>query len=1417
MGEGQRSGMSGTGGIGVLRRSVVRRGARVRPDIRFRRGQRLLRVGLALCVLTVALLAWGAPALALSQRGHSFAFSFGRDGTEGGQFESPASVAASESTGDVYVTDSENNRIEQFSPEVGAEGEITGYKFVSAWGWGVANGGKAYERCTSISECKPGIKGGKFFNSPGQVAVDNSSETSDPSKGDVYVVANHHEEKGIVYKFGPNGEPVSAADKVNRRDELVSQSGTPLAEDEAPMALGTVEKEVLKCSKSFIECSEAEAKCKEEFEKLGTESCKWQWQRVEEGTEELGEELEVLEGVAVDAHGIVWVDGEGAEFWGFDGHGRKLENEPEASLVDIGAEGAPLRPGLAVASVIPLDGSGAATQDHLYFSYEPNGEEVEGKEGKFGLCREHPCLTAEMDGFEIEEDEEAGVPEEEEGRILNGEVGGKPTSGAALDPVDGEAYLDDGTSIATLGLKGSLVQSFGSAEAGFAGLEAGGAVAVDHAAGAEVGDVYALEPGTDAVEVFEPSSAGAPSVDALTADTVGSEAAVLKARIDPDGAKTSYVVQYTAAACTGPASSCSGEAPVPAGEVEGFGDRGVSIALSGLSPSTTYTVLVIAENEFGKTESTSRTFTTGSSPVEAALLDGRAWELVSPADKHGATIEPIRREGGLIQASTDGHSIAYVALGGPIGDNAPAGDRSPEPVQVIATREGAQWSSEDIATPNEAPAEGFHPGGPWEYQYFESDLSSALVSPISHVSLAPAQVPELTESGEPRRLYVRDNDPATCPPAPQTCYTPLVTSADDTANGVTNRKGEPLTIEDAQLELEAATPDLRRIVFYSSQPLTAEATNASSYGSGLYMWSERALQLISVLPSGQPEKTAQPFAGGNKLNGEMKATAISTNGSRVVWDGAGGLYMRELAHEGASAQTYEIAEPNVGVTPEGAAEPRFQTASADGSRVFFTDPQSLTANAASPRGSQQNLYVFEPEKPLGQRVKDLTPKPQDGEPVGVQGNVLGTSEDGAFVYFVADGVYGAATERGNCEQGDSPFGASCNLYAEHFAAGGWEAPRFVAQLSGEDLPDWGALGGVFNLGRQTSRVSPNGEYVAFMSSRSLTGYDNEDVNSETDGERMDEEVFLYGYADASLVCASCNPSHKRPRGMLDQENLVEPEGEGALVDRAESWQHVGSLEETEADQWLAGNIPGWTNVGNVGTFHQSRYLSNEGRLFFDSADPLVSVKVPTREVTVHGKKDKVGVENVYEYEPKGLGSCQTESAEGGCVALISSGESENESAFVEASESGEDVFFVTAGKLVAQDFDTAYDLYDARVCTDAEPCPAPSSGPPSPPCSGEVGAECRTGTSTPLAESQAPATDTPGSGNIVAKGETLAEKSVLKAKLPTRAQKLAKALKLCKKDKSKKKRLACARTARKRYGAKKAKKAASTRSGGKPS
>ena len=124
-------------------------------------------------------------------------------------------------------------------------------------------------------------------------------------------------------------------------------------------------------------------------------------------------------------------------------------------------------------------------------------------------------------------------------------------------------------------------------------------------------------------------------------------------------------------------------------------------------------------------------------------------------------------------------------------------------------------------------------------------------------------------------------------------------------------------------------------------------------------------------------------------------------------------------------------------------------------------------------------------------------------------------------------------------------------------------------------------------------------------------------------------------------------------------------------------------------------LPGaWNSENTISSYSYSTYqprdLFNSGRLFFNSTDALVP-------------QDTNGVADVYEYEPPNTvsepppnDSCTTSAptynaAKEGCVSLISSGQSASESAFADASENGDDVFFVTDSKLVSEDRGTAYE------------------------------------------------------------------------------------------------------------------------------
>jgi hypothetical protein len=824
-------------------------------------------------------------------------------------------------------------------------------------------------------------------------------------------------------------------------------------------------------------------------------------------------------------------------------------------------------------------------------------------------------------------------------------------------------------------------------------------------------------------------------IESESAAEVSSTGATLQTQVNPLGHDTTYYFQYGTSSCKANPAACT-SVPTPPGTDIGSSESGQpgSVRLQELTAGTTYHYRVLAINSLGVAEGVERVFTTQAQAAPFALADGRSWELVSPPNKHGAPIEALTREGGVILAAEDGNSITYVANGSIT--EGPQGNRSPEQQQIISTRRPEGWGSQDVATPS-SRAKGISPGAAPEYQFFTPDLSQALVEPWGTTSLSE---PPLSPDAKQKTMYVRNDANGT--------YLALVTEANV----------PPGTEFGHTLKFLSATPDLSHVVLRSGVALTGAPS-----GQGLYEWAAGRLQFVSLLPTGAPAVEAELG-----FDGHVLAHAISSDGSRIIWTsreentGAGHLYMRDTA-TGASIQldaAQGSPEPEKGSA-------QFQTATSDGSKVFFTDKQRLTADStAEPAqgAGKADLYECEMAEEAGKVVchlKDLTVDHNAGEHAAAQGFLFGASEDATRLYLVAQGVL-AGNANGNGEQAEA---GRDNLYALHFNAERWNT-TFVAVLSNEDSPEWEG-NRVADTAFLTARASPSGRYLAFMSAGSPTGYDNRDQNS---GKR-DEEVYLYDSNSASLRCVSCNPTGARPAGVLD--TVESGEGLGLLVDRRKVWAESGH------EHWLAGNIPGWTAQSLLSALFQSRYLSDSGRLFFNSPDHLVPQ-------AANGK------ENVYEYEPAGVGSC--ESSSGACVSLISSGSSGKESAFLEATPSGNDVFLLTAGQLLPQDTDTAVDVYDARVCTQGSPCLTPP--PPAPPGCSTADA-CRPATPSQQAPI-GPAGTATFSGSSQPKHESLDVKVVTKPL--TKAQKLANALKACKKQHSKKKRKVCEAHARKLYG-----------------
>jgi hypothetical protein len=912
--------------------------------------------------------------------------------------------------------------------------------------------------------------------------------------------------------------------------------------------------------------------------------------------------------------------------------------------------------------------------------------------------------------------------------------------------------------------------------------------------------VLAAEPALGKVEVFDRNEhAGAPMVDGVSSKDITPSSSELDAEIDPNGAATKYSFQYCQ---QGNPSSCTS---VGAGELQaGFGDRQVSVVVEGLSPATAYEYRVVASNADGSAEGVPSPDTFTTLPSASALPDHRAWELVTPPAKHGASVElPRENRAGLIEAAANGNAIAWLASGPVISE--PQGSRSFEPTQLLSARTSEGWQTESLETPHDRGS-GLKNPSPTEYDYFSENLALSLLAPLEPDE--STENPPLSSKASEKTLYVRDDPPLAPEPSEEALYQTAQQGSGYLSPGylplITAENAGAHSSFGGQLEFLNATPDLQHVIFNS-----AVALGESTATPGLYEWTPgKPLQLVSVLPHTAAAAEA-PWLGdgeGEQNSGLDARNAISSDGSKVLFTNRNEhLYLRD-SETGetilvSAAQGHEATQqgPGGGEVPEPEPEQQqvhFQTASTDGDDVFFTDTARLTEDSQLQPVHEQgpaDLYEFEltnsPGQPLAGRLKDLTAGGvQDA--ADVLGLIPGASADGADVYFVANGVLAQGASQGDCP--NDPLEAvessgTCNLYVSEPdpETPGQRETRFIAALSAQDGADWSEgpssrISMDENLAGITSRVSPNGQYLAFMSDRSLTGYDNTDALSS----QADEEVYVYDAQSGRLVCASCNPNEgqgggwQRPHGVFD--TAAAGEGLGLVADSPEIWRN----------RWLAGSIPGWTfNIAVTSTkpysVQQPRYLSDEGRLFFDSPDDLVSQATDEKE-------------NVYEYEPQNVGTCQASS---GCIGLISSGTSNRESVFLDASENGNDVFFMTAAKLVAADQDEAFDIYDARVCSEASPClSSPSANPR--PC--QSTSSCRSAP-TPEPQGGPPATTSTSAvssaTNPVSHGQVSSSKAVARPKAPTRGQKLTLALEQCRKrdPHANRKRRACEATARKRY------------------
>ncbi len=437
----------------------------------------------------------------------------------------------------------------------------------------------------------------------------------------------------------------------------------------------------------------------------------------------------------------------------------------------------------------------------------------------------------------------------------------------------------------------------------------------------------------------------------------------------------------------------------------------------------------------------------------------------------------------------------------------------------------------------------------------------------------------------------------------------------------------------------------------------------------------------------------------------------------------------------------------------GGANALFQGASADGSRAFFTESEGLFENECLPAAQRCGA-------PAEHTVTDVSAGDSSGEGPRVQG-VVAISADGSHVYFVARGVLSDAANR----QGGMAQNGADNLYVyERDASHPAGRVAFIAVLPISDESQWHTEAGA----TYKANVTPEGRFLVFESHAALT----------PDHSRSEGPVQIYRY-DAQ--------TGEIVRISVGEQGFNDNGNDGVVAARI--------VEEAGASI-----VAAYRGGVHAGPARRDPTMSNDGSyVFFQSPVALTphalnDVELPKLDIGGHIVTPYA--ENVYEYHD-------------GRVSLISDGQdvSSSRTPCVEANigvpvfqsavcllgtdATGHDVFFTTADRLVPQDTDTQLDFYDARICEPeaGDPC-ITSAPPPLPPCLGEA---CH---GTPPAT---PSLLTPGSASFNGAGNlTPAPPAPGKPKSLTKAQKLAKALKACKKQR-RKKRAVCEKQARKRY------------------
>ncbi len=423
-------------------------------------------------------------------------------------------------------------------------------------------------------------------------------------------------------------------------------------------------------------------------------------------------------------------------------------------------------------------------------------------------------------------------------------------------------------------------------------------------------------PVTSATESFTTAS-GPPVISGAKAAPVDDHSVRVTAMIDPSHSPTTYVVEYGTSTSLGsstePVSVGSGTKPIE-----------VSPVISGLAPATRYYFKLVATNLVNSAASSTLSVSTyptassfGSCPNDrfrtgpsAKLPDCRAYEQVTPNDKYGSD---AYGGPGSVQSSISGDGItSYTFSGFP-------GSEGFQYANVFHSRfTNGEWTTAGINPP---PSFG-------DYVF--------VLGWTSDLRLSFAEDYDFVEGGSGYKLVMRDSADGS--------HTVLIPQGTGWS-GVFNLGGAFDNDSKVVFDVNGAIP-------VSSGPAPT-STETNVY---LYDRDSGELTLAGLLPDSACASPPCVPSEGSKLpafDGYVQdGHAVSPSGDIYFTDRATGqLYVRhDAAGADATTELVSASHKTNGGGPGGVAtnspQPaKFQGATPDGSKTFFTSTEELTNDA----------------------------------------------------------------------------------------------------------------------------------------------------------------------------------------------------------------------------------------------------------------------------------------------------------------------------------------------------------------------------------------------------------------------------------------------------------------------------------------